>query len=91
MTQFTYQERFKTLQGVFDEFTIRNLFELESKKIFEELVSPLKVGKESNVFIAKKGRQKLIVKIYRVQNCDFNKMFHYIRQDPRYEYSETFY
>ncbi len=86
MTTLPYQERFKIYKGVFDEFTNRNLFELESRKIFDELVSPLKVGKESNVFIARKGRQKLIVKIYRVQNCDFNRMFHYIRQDPRYEF-----
>ncbi len=80
------QERFKTAKGVFDNFTERNLFELHSRGIFDELVTPLKVGKESNVFLAKHGSETRIVKIYRVQNCDFNRMFEYIRQDPRYEY-----
>lgn len=86
MTQYKYQERFKTDKGVFDEFTHRNLFELQSRDFFECLISPLEVGKESNVFIAKKGKKKIIVKIYRLQNCDFNKMYDYIRKDPRYEY-----
>lgn len=85
MTQFTYQERFRTAKGVFDEFTNRNLFELQSRKVFDELVSPIFVGKESNVFLASKGDKKIIVKIYRVQNCDFNHMYNYIRQDSRYE------
>lgn len=85
MTTYTYQERFKTIKGVFDEFTNRNLFELHSRDVFDELVSPLEVGKESNVFIAKKGNTKVIVKIYRVQNANFNKMYDYIRKDTRYE------
>ena len=86
MVTLKYQERFKTAKGVFDEFTERNLFELHSRDVFEELVSPLKVGKESNVFLAKLGKKKLIVKIYRLQNCDFNHMYDYIRKDIRYEY-----
>ncbi len=86
MTTLRYQERFKTLKGVFDETTHRNLFELESRDFFDELESPFKVGKESNVFLARKGKQKLIVKIYRVQNCDFKRMYGYIGKDPRYEF-----
>lgn len=86
MTQFTYQERFKTLKGVFDEFTNRTLFELQSRGHFDELLSPVTVGKESNVFLATKGKDKVIVKIYRIQNCDFNRMFDYIKKDPRYDF-----
>ena len=86
MTTLRYQERFKTARGVFDEHTNRILFELQSRDVFEELLSPLEVGKESNVFLAKKGAKKVIVKIYRVQNCDYRKMFDYIRKDPRYEH-----
>ncbi|MBU1111161.1 MAG: RIO1 family regulatory kinase/ATPase [archaeon] len=86
MTTFTYQERFRTIKGVFDEFTQRNLFELQSRGKFDELISPIFVGKESNVFLASKDDAKVIVKIYRVQNCDFNHMFDYIKQDPRYEF-----
>src|SRR3989344_2524548 len=86
MVTLTYQERFKTFKGVFDEHTERNIFELQSRGFFDEIVSPLKIGKESNVFIALKGKLKLIVKIYRVQNCDFKRMYNYIRKDPRYSF-----
>jgi RIO kinase 1 len=86
MVTLTYQERFKTVKGVFDAFTNRNLFELQSRGHFDQLVSPLAVGKESNVFIAKKGTKKIIVKIYNLQNSNFNKMYDYIRKDPRYEF-----
>ncbi len=86
MVTLTYQERFKTPQGVFDQFTNRTLFELQSKGIFDELVSPLKVGKESNVFIGVKEKKRVIVKIYRVQNCDFKRMYSYIKHDPRYQF-----
>lgn len=86
MVTLTYQERFKTLQGVFDEFTNRTLFELQSRDHFDELLSPVTVGKESNIFLASKGKDKVIVKIYRIQNCDFNRMYDYIKKDPRYEF-----
>ncbi len=86
MATFTYQERFRTVKGVFDATTNRNLFSLQAKGVFDELVSPLKVGKESNVFIAKKGEKELIVKIYRTQNNDFKRMYDYIRKDTRYEF-----
>lgn len=86
MVTLKYQERFKTLKGVFDEFTNRTLFELQSKGLFEDLVSPLFVGKESTIFMAKKGKQNIIVKIYFMQNCNFNRMYDYIKKDSRYEY-----
>ena len=86
MVTLKYQERFKTIKGVFDEFTNRTLFELQKKGAFDELLSPFLIGKESNVFLASKGNSKVIVKIYRVQNCDFKRMFDYIKQDPRYEF-----
>ena len=85
MVTATNQERFRTLKGVFDEFTNRTLFKLQSQGVFDELESPLEVGKESNVFIASKGKEKVIVKIYRVQNADFKRMFEYIGKDPRYD------
>jgi RIO kinase 1 len=86
MVTRTSQERFRTSRGVFDSFTDRNLFELKSRGYFDELLSPIFVGKESNVFSAKRGTKKVIIKIYRVQNCDFKRMFQYIKQDPRYEF-----
>ncbi len=86
MVTLTYQERFKTLKGVFDEFTNRTLFELEKKNLFDELQSPLEVGKESNIFVGRKGDNKVIIKIYRIQNCDFKRMYEYIGKDTRYQF-----
>lgn len=86
MATIKSQERFKTEKGVFDQFTQRNLFELQSRNAFDELLSPLKIGKESNVFIGKQGSDKVIIKIYRIQNCDFKRMWQYIKKDTRYEF-----
>lgn len=79
------KEKFKIYKNVFDEFTIATLFKLSSQGHFEELVSPVKIGKESNIFIAEtKDDEYVIVKIYRLQSCNFNKMFSYIKSDPRF-------
>lgn len=80
------KEKFKTFGGVFDNFTLRTLFKLSSQGHFDniESLSPVSIGKESNVFSAKKGKTRVIVKIYRLETCDFNRMFDYIRYDPRY-------
>ena len=86
MVTRTSQERFRTEKGVFDAFTKRNLFELQSRDFYDEIVSPLFVGKESNVFLASKAKKIIIIKIYRIQNCDFKRMFQYIKQDKRYDF-----
>jgi RIO kinase 1 len=79
------REKFKTYGNVFDEFTLRNLFKLQSQGYFEDLLSPIALGKESNVFSARrKDGKKVIIKIYRLENCDFNKMYEYIKADNRY-------
>ncbi len=80
------KEKFKTYKNVFDEYTNRLVFKLSSEGFFDELRSPIAIGKESNVFSAETKEGKLIiVKIYRVNSCDFNKMFDYIKNDLRYE------
>ena len=79
-------EKFKTYGNVFDAFTLRNLSKLQSQGYFEDLISPIALGKEANVFSAiRKDGKKVIVKIYRLENCDFNKMYEYIRADDRYQ------
>ncbi|MBS3176464.1 serine protein kinase RIO [Candidatus Woesearchaeota archaeon] len=80
------KEWMKTRSDVFDFFTARNLFKLSSDGHFNDpdSISPVKIGKESNVFLAKKGDDKVILKIYRLETCDFNRMYDYIRFDPRY-------
>jgi len=79
------KEEFKTYEGVFDNFTLRTIFELSSKGYFEDLESPISIGKESNVFSAlTREKRRVIVKIYRLETTDFNKMYSYIRTDPRF-------
>jgi len=78
------KEKYKTLKNVFDLFTEKNLFKLISQGYIDGLHSPLSIGKESNVFTAKKDGEIRIVKIYRLQTCDFNRMYDYIKADPRY-------
>ena len=79
------KEKFKTMHGVFDNFTERALFKLISQGYFDGLQSPVSIGKEANIFSAVKGDSKVIIKIYRLENCDFNKMYDYIRTDPRFQ------
>ena len=81
-----FRERFKTLNDVFDQFTIRNLFVLSSKDHFvEDTLSPLSIGKEANLFTAAaKDGNTVVIKIYRLETCDFNKMYSYLALDPRY-------
>src|SRR3989338_6000538 len=81
-----FREAYKTFENVFDNFTIRNLFELSSRGHFDEnTMSPISIGKEANVFSAKKDGKFIVIKIYRLETCDFNKMYEYIKPDPRYQ------
>lgn len=79
------REEWKTYGNVFDQFTMRNLFKLESQGYFKGLVSAYRMGKEANVFIAGGAEKDVMVKIYRLENCNFNKMSGYLSQDERYE------
>jgi len=76
----------KIYNNVFDSFTINLLRKLSSQGYFEELISPIAIGKEANVFTAstKNNSSQVIVKIYRLENSNFNQMLSYLRQDLRY-------
>ncbi len=79
------REKFRVQHNVFDEFTNRTIYKLISEGHFEGLIGPVSIGKESNVFQArKKDGSKVIAKIYRLETCDFNRMYDYIRSDPRF-------
>jgi len=79
------REEWKIRGNVFDKFTKELLFKIESQGFFEELGPGIKLGKEANIFTAptKEGKW-VIVKIYRLQNCNFNKMLDYLKNDSRY-------
>ena len=79
------KEDFKTWGDVFDQFTQRTVYRLITQGHFEGLESPISIGKESNVFSAlRKDGTRVMVKIYRLETCDFNRMYDYIKDDPRY-------
>jgi len=78
------KEEWKVYKNVFDNATLLNLHKLSSQGHFDELKSPVALGKEANIFTAVKGSEKLIAKIYRVENCNFKKMYTYIFPDPRF-------
>ena len=79
------KEKFKTYHDVFDNYTERNLFKLASQGLFEELKSPISIGKEANVFTSTCSDESLVcVKIYRLETCDFNRMYEYIKYDTRF-------
>lgn len=79
-------EKWKIYGNVFDNYTRRLLYRLSSQGHFDELLSPVSIGKEANIFTAKtKTGNLIIVKIYRLESCNFNKMYDYIRTDRRFE------
>lgn len=78
------KDEFKTLKNVFDNFAEKALFQLISQGYIDGLHSPLSIGKEANIFTARKDDETRIVKIYRLQTCDFNRMYDYIHSDPRF-------
>lgn len=78
------KEKFKTMHGVFDDFTNRTLYKMITEGRFEGVIGPVSIGKEANIFQAKSKDGKVILKIYRLETCDFNRMYDYIKYDPRF-------
>lgn len=79
------KEEWKVHENVFDQFTLRIVFKLEGQGHFTHLESAYKLGKEANVFTARtKDDDLIVVKIYRLHTCNFNKMYEYLVQDERF-------
>jgi RIO kinase 1 len=79
------KEEWKVYGNVFSKHSMELLFQMQSQGYFERLESTISVGKEANIFTAiNKRDERIIVKIYRLENCNFNKMYDYLKQDPRY-------
>lgn len=78
------KEEWKTFGSVFDRFTEQKVQALISKGVIDGLIGPLSMGKEATVFLAQAGDKRVIVKIYRLSTCDFNRMYSFIRTDPRF-------
>lgn len=79
------REEWKVYGNVFSQHSRELLFHMSAQGYFAELESAISVGKEANIFTAKtKHDDRIIVKIYRLENCNFNQMYKYLSQDPRY-------
>ncbi len=77
------KNKFIAYENVFDQSTLRALFKLSSQGFFDEIESPISIGKESNVFTVLKGKERRVVKIYRTA-ANFKKMYDYMKPDPRF-------
>ena len=83
------EDLLKTYKNVFDEGTMNSLWYLITHRKIEGLESPIKLGKESNVFSAlTKERKRLAVKIYRILSSDFFTMSRYLGMDIRFRKPE---
>jgi RIO kinase 1 len=78
------KEKWKTYKNVFDNFAILSLEKLRSEGHYDEMKSPISIGKEANIFTATKGDETVLVKIYRLETCDFNRLYDYIKDDVRF-------
>lgn len=78
------EERQKTYKAVFDNFTNVTILKLISKGSLDGLEGPINIGKEANIFSAQAQGERVAVKIYRMATCDFNRMYDYIKADPRF-------
>jgi len=68
---------------VFDRETLFALYSLHNKGIIEDIKGAVAEGKESRIFLATNGEQ-LALKIYRVDAAAFERIWPYIRGDPRF-------
>ena len=79
------REKFKVLEGVFDNFTLDTLDFLRRKKYFDELGGAIKTGKEGDVYHAILNNESRAIKLYRVTSANFKKISQYINRDFRFK------
>ena len=79
------REKFKVKDGVFDEQTNKTINSLIKKGYIDELLTPIKTGKEADVYLAKRKNSYAAVKIYRVTSANFKKINEYIKRDYRFK------
>ena len=74
----------KIEHGVFDERTLMTLYRLISKNDIT-VESMLEEGKEAVVLSGiTKQKEWVAIKVYRIEACDFKKMWKYLVGDPRF-------
>jgi RIO kinase 1 len=79
----SYKE-LKIVHGVFDERTLMTLYRLINKNDIS-VVSMLEEGKEAVVLSGiTEQKEWVAIKVYRIEACDFKKMWKYLVGDPRF-------
>ncbi len=81
------RDLFKTVEEVFDSFTMGHVFRLERRGIIWELKGVISSGKEARIYWGKaKDGKDIAVKIYLSATAEFRKSIKkYIIGDPRFE------
>lgn len=81
------EDLLKTVEEVFDTFTLQALYKLINKRIIEILYGVVDTGKESRIYWAKSPQgEDLAVKIFLTSTREFKKtVLHYIDGDPRFK------
>jgi RIO kinase 1 len=75
----------KTLDEVFDKYTLLTLEKFISDKIIDIVDFPISTGKEGNIFRGVTPNKKFVaIKIYRTSNATFKHIQDYILGDPRF-------
>ncbi|MHC1575236.1 MAG: serine protein kinase RIO, partial [Candidatus Methanogasteraceae archaeon] len=81
----------KSVEGVFDTFTLKTLYHLANKGYIDALGGVISTGKEANIYHAfgfwQEGQQKreVAIKVYRISTSNFRAMQSYLIGDPRFE------
>jgi RIO kinase 1 len=79
-----FSERPKLESSVFDIPTMLVLSGFIARRIIDSLDYPMATGKEADVFRASFGEGYRVVKVYRIDTSNFQKMQDYMNGDPRF-------
>lgn len=83
------KSQFKVIEAVLDSYTLKVLYKLLNRNVFDEMVGVISSGKESGVYLARRSNgSPVAVKIYRMTTAEPDWMWDYIAGDPRFKVSK---
>ena len=82
-------EDLKSVEGVFDTFTLKTLYHLANKGYIDALGGVISTGKEANIYHAfgcgREQEREIAIKVYRISTSNFRAMQSYLIGDPRFK------
>ncbi|MFH1055962.1 MAG: serine protein kinase RIO [Candidatus Altiarchaeota archaeon] len=75
----------KISEAVFDNETLKSLYDLAKKGAYTEMKSIISTGKEASIFYGVRDGEEVVLKVYLVETSDFRHMSKYVRGDPRFQ------